>query len=426
MKRTFLKVGAVAGVASVAVLAAGPAIAATDPVSQASAQSANISIAGNTLVGQRVTSTNDGSKPTNTNTSTIPDLVSALGTNNLLGIGVALQSATANADGTSYACAGVAGQGSSGLVNVGGQSCELDGKPMTIDLGNLDLGSTLLDPNGAISGAIAATPLGDALNTVVKALQGNLVSALSGGLKALGVSIGGSLSAIEATCQANPQKATGAAHLVDSTGGNNNSPIKLTIGGQSLTILNLPANPAPNTKLVADLSGSTKMLTDALQNEVNTVLGGQLGGVPGLSTLLPTLQQNVLDQLLGQLKPLTDALSQYVIEADLNTQKVGDNGRSIDVTALNLHVLPATTQFTGFPLINGMIGNVTCGPNTLAANVPTTPVNPNNPNVPNKPAIHSGESGSNLTTIIAAMSVLLAAGGAAGAGAYRRYWMPRG
>ncbi|HWU33434.1 MAG TPA: hypothetical protein VN108_11195 [Marmoricola sp.] len=429
MKRTFLKAGAALGVVSVAVLAAGPAVAATEPDSQATAQSLILTIGGTSVIAQNVSAVNDGTQTTTTNTSTVPNLVNALGTNNLLGIGIALQSATAKKDGTSYACAGVAGQGSSGLVNVGGQGCNIDGKPMTIDLGNLNLGGSLLDPGAAISGAIANTPLGPALNQVVTALQANLVTALSNGLKATGISIGGSLSAIEGTCQANPKVATGAAHLVDSTGGNSNTPIVLTVGGQKLTVLNLPANPKPNTKLVADLSQTTTMLTNALQQEVNTVLGGQLGSIPGLSTLLPTLQDQLLSQLETQLKPLTDALSKYVIEADLNTQVSSDNGRKIDVTAFKLHVLPATAQFlNGASLIDATIGKVTCGPNAgpakTATPTPTPSKTPSN-NVPKN--IDSGlGGGSNTGTIIAAMSVLLAAGGAAGATAYRRYWMPRG
>ncbi|MGN6722959.1 MAG: hypothetical protein ACTHJM_10130, partial [Marmoricola sp.] len=414
MKRTILKAGAAVGVVSVAVLAAGPALAASAPVSQATAQSLNLAIGGTKVVGQQVSAVNNGGKSTVTDTSTIPNLVSALGSNNLLGIGVALQSATAKADGTSFACAGVAGKGSSGLVNVGNKGCDINGAPMTINLSNLDVGSTLLDPTGAISGAIAATPVGGLLNTLLKQLQANLISSLSSALKPLGVSLGGSLSAIEGTCSATPTAATGAAHLVDTQGGSNNTPVTLNVAGQKLTLLDLPANPKPNTKLIADLKGTTQMLTDALQTEVKNALAN--GALAGLAPVLASAQTAILDQLTTQLKPLTDALSKYVIEADLNTQVSSDAGRKIDVTAFDLHVLPGATAVTGFDLANVLVGRVTCGPNTKPGGpVTPTPTPTKTPTGHVPTGIESGLSGgSNTGTIIAAMSVLLAAGGAAG------------
>ena len=93
------------------------------------------------------------------------------------------------------------------------------------------------------------------------------------------------------------------------------------------------------------------------------------------------------------------------------------------MTALDLKVLPVL----GNNGIQATIGNVECGPNAKKAVVTPTPTPTKTPGGKVPTGIESGlAGGSNTGTIIAAMSVLLAAGGAAGTAAYRRYWMPRG
>ena len=420
MKRTFLKAGAAVGVVSVAVLAAGPAIAA-GTFSQATAQSVIVTIAGTPAISQKVTATNNGSTETANNSSTIPNLAGILPQNTLTGVGVAPAEAHAFKNGTSYACAGIAGTGS-GIVEVGEKSCNITtGTPVTIRLGNLNLGTTGIDPTTALG----------ALNPVIQAIiapvQANLISAISNAIKGtpLDVSLGGTLSAIAATCSATPTAATGTANLAAAG-------ISATIGGQTIHLLTLPAQPAPNTPIVTNLSGITQILIDDVKAELNGLASGPLAGISPITlpagTTLQTIQDAIIAQVVAQLKPLTDALNANVLSGTLNKQVVSDGGRAIQVTALDLQVLPAAKQFTGSSLISGDIGRVSCGPNTLATKATPTPTPTKTPPTTHIPTgIESGLAGGNNTgTIIAAMSVLLAAGGAAGTAAYRRYWMPRG
>jgi len=417
----FLKAGAVAGTLSVAVLAAGPALAA-GTFSQATAQSVILTIGGKSVISQKVSATNDGTKETANNSSTIPNLAGVLPQNTLTGVGVAPAEAHAFPNGTSFACAGVAGTGS-GIVEVGEKSCDIKaGKPVTIGLGNLNLGSTGIDPTTALG----------ALDPVIKAIiapvQANLITAISNALKntPLDIKLGGTLSAIAAQCSANPSAATGTANLVGSG-------LSATIGGQTLNLVTLPSQPKPNQAITTDLSGVSQILVNDVKAELNGLASGPLSGLNvatlPIGTTLQTLQDSVISVLVAQLKPLTDALNQYVLSGTLNKQVSSAGGRQIQVTALELNVLPAAAQFTGSALVSGDIGQVTCGPNTLASKVtppPTTP--PTTP--PGTPVPHGIDSGlagdHNTATIIAAMSVLLAASGAAGTAAYRRYWMPRG
>lgn len=421
MKRTFLKAGAAVGIASLAVLAAGPAIAAST-YSQATAQSVILTIGGSPAISQKVTATNNGSTETANNTSTIPNLAGVLPQNTLTGVGVAPAEAHANANGTSFACAGIAGTGS-GIAEVGKKACNITtGKPVTIGLGNLNLGATGIDPTTALG----------ALNPVIQAIiapvQANLISAISNALKGtpLDVQLGGTLSAIAATCSATPTAATGTANLAASG-------ISATIGGQTLHLLTLPSQPAPNTPIVTNLAGVSQIIVNDVKAELNGLASGPLAPLSGVTlpvgTTLQTIQDQVIAQVVAQLKPLTDALNQYVLSGTLNKQVVSSGGRAIQVTALDLQVLPAAKQFTGSSLVSGQIGQVSCGPNTLASVITPTPTpTPTKTPTGHVPTgIDSGLAGGNNTgAIIAAMSVLLAASGAAGTAAYRRYWMPRG
>ena len=436
MKSTFLKVGAALGAASVAVLAAGPAMAATT-VSQATAHSLNLSIGGTAAVSQVITATNDGSGQVKSNGSTLPTLASLIPGNNALGVGVAPQDAGANSNGTSFACAGLAGTGG-GLAYVGHSSCNLKGAPITIGLGSLNLNlNNLLGGTGTITSALNSA-LGAVVLPVGTSLQG-LVTQLTGALSstALGkVAISGGLSAVEASCTANPTSATGNASIVDTTGGHT-IPISVTIptgtsSTQTLTVANLDVNVAPKpggTDVLVNLSTVTGALTTAVEQEVATALGGAINGLsPLVKAVLGQLVQNtILTQLNTALAPALQALSANVLTLTVNDVTPSDAGKQVEATALSIKVLPAAAAVTGSSLISGAIGHVTCGPNSKpASNVTPTPTPTKTPGkVPT--GIDSGLSGgSNTGTIIAAMSVLLAASGAAGTAAYRRYWMPRG
>jgi len=432
VNRYLFKAGAVAGVASLAMLAAGPAMAA-DPVSQATAQSVELSLAGNGVVTQLVTATNDGKKETENNSSTIPDLASLLPNNNLAFVGVAPQEAHATVkgqDGVSYACAGVAGTGG-GLVQVGDSACKIGegNNAATLDLANVDLGGQILGLTGVINDALNNLgPLSDLLTgptgllTLLGKNLSDLVSTLTTSLK-LPVDLTLSLSAIEGVCTANPQKAEGAGTLADAK-------LDLNLAGNKLNLVTLPANAPANTKLT-DLTTVTTVITNALKSELENILGGQLGALG----VLPTQIQNaLLTPLTKALKPLTDAIEQYLADVTLNEQTLSDGGKKIDVSAIDLKVLPVLSQFAGGSLISGKIGHVTCGPNAKVAAPPSESPTPTPTATPTTPGHHvptnvdSGLAGdsSHANEILAAVAALLALAGVGGTAAYRRYGMPRG
>jgi hypothetical protein len=416
-----LRFGAIIGAATVSTLAIAPAFAAAT-VSQATAQSLTLSIAGNSVIAQETTATNDGADETVTDNSTVPTLADLLPANNLLGVGVAPQAAVANPDGTSYACAGIAGTGG-GIVKVGDSACHLNGEPLTIDLAHLDLGNIILGTDSALGSALAPLsvilePLGIALTQVVTALSDGLAGTPLGE-----ISIGGSLSAIEASCQADPDAATGDTRLVDSSGGSNATPISVTLPGvaEPIVLLNLPANPPKDTHVVVDLDVVTQTLIDALEVELDTAVGGALSGL-GLGVLLQTVQDQVVTVLVQNLQPLLQAIQDNLLDITLNHQVSSEGGRKIEVTALSLEVLPAAAQFAGSSLISGEIGKVSCGPNSRVVTPPTTPTpTDNNPQPPT--VVDSGVRGQADHTardVLTATAALMLLAGTAGLIGYRR------
>jgi len=432
LTRRVLRIGAIIGAATVSTLAVAPAFAAA-ATSQATAQSLHISIAGSSAISQKVTASNNGTTETKNSADTVPTIASLFPATNLLGAGVAPQQAGANKDGTSYACAGIAGTGG-GIVKVGNSSCNLNGQPLTLNLGGLDLGNVILGDDSALGSALNG-PLADLLQPLGVTLN-QLVTTLSSGLAGtpLGqIRLGGSLSAIEGSCNATPDAATGDARLVDSSGGSAATPIGVTIpngtgGTQTLALLNLPANPPKNTHLLVDLDVVVATLTSALNTELTTAVGGALQPLAvALAPILNTVRTQVVNVLVANLQPLLQALQDNVLDIGMNLQTTGDGGRSIHVTALDAEVLPAAAQFTGSSLISGQIGEVTCGPNTRATATPVTPVtNPNTPHgpLPHVPtAIDSGMAGHadhTARNVLGATAALMLLAGTAGLLGYRR------
>jgi len=421
LNRRMLRFGAIIGAATVSTLAIAPAFAAAT-VSQATAQSLTLSIAGNSVIAQETTATNDGADETVTDNSTVPTLADLLPANNLLGVGVAPQAAVAKPDGTSYACAGIAGTGG-GIVTVGNSACNLNGEPLTIDLAHLDLGNIILGTDSALGSALAPLsvilePLGIGLTQVVTALSDGLAGTPLGE-----IGIGGSLSAIEASCQADPDAATGDTRLVDSSGGSNATPISVTLPGvaEPIVLLNLPANPPKDTHVVVDLDVVTQTLIDALEVELETAVQGALQPL-GLGVLLQTVQDQVVTVLVANLQPLLQAIQDNLLDITLNHQVSSEGGRKIEVTALSLEVLPAAAQFAGSSLISGEIGKVSCGPNARAVTPPTTTPTPtDNTNPPT--VVDSGVRGQADHTardVLMATAALMLLAGTAGLIGYRR------
>jgi len=418
VKSTFLRVGALVGATAVAVLAAGPALAAI-PDSQATAQSLKITIGGNSAISQKITAVNNGSGEVKNSNDTVPQLSDLLPANTAIGLGAAPQDAFAHTNGESSACAGLAGQGG-GIAQVGNAPCSMNqGQPVSLSFANLTLGDLLAANNNA-----ALVPLTQALQAVYGPLNTSAVDPLLNALKALPIDVKINLDGVGARCEATPGHATGSGGIAHLT-------VDLDINGTSVRVINLQADGSVNEKLVGNLAASTTTLTNAVSAALLTVLGvngsSPISALTGaLSGLVGTVQTSLLDPVATALTPLTDALSQNVLEVTFNKQPVPQATGAFDVTSLHLDVLPAAASTIGADLIGGDIGHVTCGPNAgPASQHPTGTPTPTPPGkVPT--SIDSGLAGSNTSTIIAAMSVLLAAGGAAGTAAYRRYWMPRG
>jgi len=418
LNRRLLRSGAFIGAAAVSLLAVAPAFAAT--VSQSSAQAINLSIAGNSVISQEVTAAHDGTSEESVDNSTIPTLVDLLPANTALAVGVAPQEAVANGDGTSYACAGLAGTGG-GLVKVGDERCELNGEPLTLDLGSLDLG-TLPGPSGALTTALE--PLLGALGPVLDQVVDAIVAGV--GDTPLGeIGLSGSLSAIEGSCFADPDAAVGDTRLVDTSGGSNATPIAVSLPGvaEPLTLVNLPANPPPNTHVLVNLDTVTQTLIDALTIQLNTMLDGALQPLAGpLAGLLQQVQDQALVVLVDALQPLLQPLQDNVLDITLNKQVSGDAGRSIEVTALDLQVLPALAQFAGGSLIGGQIGKVSCGPNTrVTVDEPTPTPTPTDGTQP-PTVVDAGAAGPDNTarTVLTATAALTLLAGSAGLIGYRR------
>jgi hypothetical protein len=426
LNRRVLRMSAVIGAATVSMLAIAPVFAAA-PVSQSTAQSLNLAISTTTAVSQKVTATNDGTTETNNNQSTLPTIASVVPGNALIGAGVLPNEARALKNSTSYACAGLAGTGG-GIVTVGKSGCNINGQPLTIDLANLSLGNVLLGADSALGSALSGLPgLGTLLTTLGTTLNG-LTTQISGALAStpLGqIKIGGSLSAIEGFCSADPDAATGDAHLVDSSGGSAATSIGITIptgvgnATQTIHLLDLPANPPPNTSVPVDLSTLTASLTSALQTDLTNSL---IGALAPLNPAIQALQTSLLVPLSDALKPLTTAIADNLLNIVLNKQVPGDNGRSITVTALAIDVLPAAKAISGASLISGEIGKVSCGPNSRVAAPPTsTPTDNPTPSVPT--VVDSGVNGPANNTardILVATAALMMLAGTAGLIGYRR------
>lgn len=420
MNRRLMRTGAIIGAATVSMLAVAPAFAAA-PTSQSTAQAIDLSIAGNAVISQQVAATNDGTSEETVDNSTIPTLVDLLPANTALAVGVAPQQAVANPDGTSYACAGIAGTGG-GLVKVGDSACELNGQPLTLNLGTLDLG-VLPGPSGALTTALE--PLLGALGPVLDQVVDALVDGI-GGTPLGEIGLVGSLSAIEGSCFADPDEARGDTRLVDSSGGSNATPIAVTLPGvaEPITLLNLPANPPPNTKVLVNLDTVTQTLINALEVQLNTMVQGALQPLAGpLVGLLQQVQDQAVVVLVDALQPLLQPLQDDVLDIVLNKQSFGDDGRSIQVTALDAQVLPALAQFAGGSLIGGEIGKVSCGPNTRGSvptptPTPTTPVD--NPEPPTLVDAGGAGNGNTAAVVLSATAALTLLAGSAGLIGYRR------
>lgn len=408
MNRRVLRLGAIIGAATVSTLAVAPAFAAA-PVSQASSNALTLTLIGSPISSGTVKATNNGK--TESKTGQTNPLVGVLGNQSLLNIGVLAQEATAkvasNGDGTSAACGGLAGEGAS-VVQVGDSNCLTPGSPVGLSLGNLNLSNVVtIDPASALGGL-------SVLNPILQQILGPITTTLQSALAPLGnTGLGGTLGAVSAHCTAVPGSATGSANIV-------NSKLTLNLAGTNVDLLNLPANPPPNTHLLTKLDVVVNTILDGIKTDLNTTLNGL--AAPLVAIIAP-IQTQVVNALIAPIAQALAPLEQNVLDVTLNKQS--STGDSIDVTALDLKLLPVLTQFGVGGLAHIQIGHVTCGPNTKVTVTPpsTTPTGgtPSSPNVPT--VVDSGVAGhSNDTarTVLAATAALMLLAGSAGLIGYRR------
>ncbi|MGI9157745.1 MAG: hypothetical protein ACR2FG_14125 [Marmoricola sp.] len=369
---------------------AAPGIA-DSPVAQATAAALTVTVGGMATDSGTFHASNDGTKQTTTGTNKppAPDPTGQSGIN----LGVLDQDASAkvvNKEGVSRACAGLAGDGAT-VLQIGEGNCLEGGKNLDLTLSQLDLSKLNISPS-AVTDNIptdslpVSLPTGDALQKLVDQITSALNDGLKGGLDQLGnPGIVADLGAVQATCVAKPGTATGDASLADAS-------VKLRFPEQAmqpdLTLLDIPADPDPNTDVTANLGDLTKIVQDAVRNDLKNSLSGQL------NALSPVLDQtaalnDALDQISAQLAPVVS----QVVSLKLNTQKKTPG--AIDVTALDLRLLPAASAAAGMELFRTQVGHVTCGPSDRVADT-AAPTTTTNPTVPT--SVSAGYAGQPSTT----------------------------
>ncbi|HEY0902453.1 MAG TPA: hypothetical protein VGE14_01040 [Marmoricola sp.] len=443
MNRRAMRISAVLGAAAVSTLAVAPAFA-VGATSQATAQSVNLAIGGSTVVSQDITATNDGTTETRNDASTVPTLADLLTGNNALGAGVAPQDARANDDGTSFACAGLAGTGG-GIAYVGDSSCDIDsGQVLTLNLGSLDLDLVnLLGSQGALTGPLAEAlepiilPVGTALDDVIAELTASLQDTPLGQ-----ISLEGALSTIAATCTADTVSAQGGAEILDSSG-DRTIPIRVTLptaegGTQTLNLVDLDVDLEPRPggyNLLVNLDDITAALFAAIQGQVETAVGGAFSALnDALEPLFAGVQDQIVTALVDQLRDqLLQPLSDNLLEVVVLDRTFADAGQSVDVTALRVNVLGAAEEFSGHALVEGMVGHVTCGPNAAGSDNSPPLEGPGSggpgdgdepgdlPDIPN--LVNSGVAGNEDHTaryVLGATAALMLLAGTAGLAGYRR------
>ncbi|MDF9715051.1 hypothetical protein INN71_13070 [Nocardioides sp. ChNu-153] len=383
-------VAALSTIAVVGVTTA-PAMAA-DPAAEASATGAILTIAGSPVDSGQYTVVTDGTTQTESGTNS-PEVADVLSQQSNVDVGVIYQDATTSSNGgrsNAFACSGVAGNGAV-VAEVGDGTCLTGGDQVTLVPGTIDLGNAQLIQSNIL--APLTQPLNDALGPVVSQLLTPLSDVLNqvlGGLGNLGVVIE-SAGAIQSSCAATSTSAEATSNIADLRG-------YVTVAGQEVEILNLPVGDiAPNTEVVTNLDDVVDAILVGLDSQLTNGLQGALAP---LTALLPYVQQIndlVIAQISDQLAPVRDNL----LSLTLNKQSQ-PTPNSIEVTAFDLQVLPAASQFIGTSFASVELGKAFCRGGVYAVGEPeptptptTPPVTPvaDTPTVPTSvPAGMSGET----------------------------------
>ncbi|MCW2827088.1 MAG: hypothetical protein JWQ67_704 [Marmoricola sp.] len=352
--RSHLRFASAFGAATLSVLAIAPAMAAA-PIAQAGANAVTLSIAGNGQGSGDVTATHDGSTETRSGSSTPP--LDVLNGQKVLNAGVLAQEATAGADSTSAACAGLAGNGGS-VVQIGDSSCLTPGTPVNATLGSLDLNDLVVaDPASALA------PLNQVTEPILTQLAGPISDAVAQVRAQFGdLGLVAGFGAVEGRCTAQLGSADGDAILADAQ-------VSVVLPEQapqrSVVLLDLPLHPKPNTHLTTNLSDVLDMIAAALTTNLNSSIDG--AGAP-LNALVDAFQENIVTAVRNDVEANLAPLEQNLLDVTLNRQtRTGDD--AIKVRALDLSLLPVAQQQLGAPLVNLQIGNAACGPSGRIAAV---------------------------------------------------------
>ncbi|MEO9323000.1 hypothetical protein ABFT23_05880 [Nocardioides sp. C4-1] len=420
----------IAGAGALVVLTAAPGMAA-EPVAQSDATALSLTLLSQPLDSGTVTAVHDGKRERVTGTQ--DPLVTVLGNQPFLNAGTLSQAAKTNVvdrRGLSAACAGLAGDGAT-LVSVDEGFCLRPGNNATINAGTLDLSGVEIVRTDLLAGLDQA--LLDALDPLLTPVLAAVQGVVQDALVALGdPGIVLDLGAVQSQCTATPAVADGTSQITDAS-----LALQLPAPIGRVDLVELPTNPPANTKVVTDLDVVLTTLTAGVQTQLDTALNGALAGVGQLlGQLVTALNANVVSALADQLAPLED----NVLDATLNKQTRGDG--SIEVTALDLRVLPAAAQFGVEPL-SVAIGRSACGANARV-DVPSpspspepspSPVDPGDPGSPApSPAVPTsvpageleaaaaptGDGAVNAHVAAGAIAVLTLLAAAGGVHAFRR------
>lgn len=400
--RSYLRSASVVGAFALSTVAIAPALAAA-PVAQSGANAITVSVAGNANGSGNATATNDGSTETKSGQETPP--VSVLGGQQVLNLGALAQEATAATDGTSAACAGVAGNGGS-VANIGDSSCLNPGDQVNATLGSLDLtGLVVADPDSALA------PLNQVTGPILDQLADPIDEALDQVRAQFGdLGLVAGFGAVEGRCSARLGSANGDATLADAQ-------IRLVLPDQapqqSLVLLDLPVHPKPNTHLTTNLSDVLDMIAEALTTNLNNSING--AGAP-LNALVDAFQANIVTAIRENVESNLAPLEQNLLDIVLNRQ-IRPTDDSIKVRALDLSLLPVVEEQLGSPLVNLQIGNAACGPSGRIAAVaaPQAPaaiptgVSAGYESVPAAYATDQGDDSTNVI-VLGAFALLVASG----------------
>jgi len=410
--------GLTAGLAASAlvVLSAGPGAAAT-VVAQATATALEVSLAGQAQGSGTYAVNNDGTGETSSGTNepagTIPFPGASVGT-----LAQDAKTQIVRRNGRSAACSGLAGDGAT-LVAVGSGACLTPGNQLELSSGTLDL-EALLDgglptPGTPIPGlptlpTIPGVPAAD--------VAAQVQAAIEAAFAALGdPSLTLDLGAIQSACIASaPSNAQGDSLLTDVS-------LDARFAGQDFTLIDFPTSTPPNTAIPTQADVLVTAINNAIRTQLTTGLQGALAGATGLNDLITQINDAVIAQVAPQLQPLQDNL----LSGTINKQETSPG--AIEVTALDLQVLPAAQQFAGFSLASAAIGNVTCGPSGRVAPPATTP--PSDTPAPAVPtfvpageagtaAARTDDNGMDGAIAMGALGALALVSGGVGVAAYRR------